>query len=192
MREVVLYIAMSLDGYLADESGGVGWLEGQDSSVETPDTYSAFIENVDTVIMGGKTYRQVQEELSPDVWAYQGLMTYVVTRQRKPDQEEIRFTREDPCTLISRLKGEPGKKIWICGGAELIRQLRNADLIDVYDITVIPTLLGRGIRLFEENKGTIPLELLHHTVGNGMVELVYRRRGDGGGKSNSRKNKLVV
>ena len=58
MRKTILYIAMSLDGYIADENGGVAWLAGQDAGEENADTYSEFIKRIDTVVMGWNTYAQ--------------------------------------------------------------------------------------------------------------------------------------
>ena len=66
MREVVLFIAMSLDGYIADEQGGVEWLRGQDPGAADPDSYADFIRDVDTVVMGWNTYHQIMTELSPE------------------------------------------------------------------------------------------------------------------------------
>ena len=57
MRRTVLFIAMSLDGYIADQAGGVGWLEGQDHTAETADFYGSFVRDVDTVVMGWNTYQ---------------------------------------------------------------------------------------------------------------------------------------
>ena len=66
MREVVLYLAVSLDGYLADRAGGVGWLSGPDGAWEgVENSYPEFLRGVDTVVMGWNTYRQVAEELAP-------------------------------------------------------------------------------------------------------------------------------
>ena len=65
MRKVVLFIAMSLDGYIADKNGRVDWLKGQDINVETEDAYSALIKEIDTVVMGFTTYHQIITELSP-------------------------------------------------------------------------------------------------------------------------------
>lgn len=70
MRKVVLFIAMSLDGYIADKDGKVGWLTGQDAHAENEDTYSEFVTGIDTVIMGWDTYHQVATELSPSEWVY--------------------------------------------------------------------------------------------------------------------------
>ena len=101
MREVVLYIAMSLDGYVADETGGADWLEGHGEGPEGADSYSRFIQEVDTVIMGRNTYRQVTTQLSPERWVYQGLHTYVVTHRPLPSTQDITFTAEHPCALMS-------------------------------------------------------------------------------------------
>ncbi len=59
MRKIVLFIAMSLDGYIADRNGNVDWLNGQNEKEETMDVYSDFIKDVDTVVMGWNTYYQV-------------------------------------------------------------------------------------------------------------------------------------
>lgn len=65
MRKVILFIAASLDGYIADNNGRVDWIVGQSSSEENIDTYSIFIKDVDTVVMGWNTYYQIITELSP-------------------------------------------------------------------------------------------------------------------------------
>lgn len=82
MREVVLFIAMSLDGYIAESDGGVGWLSGQDADAEDQDSYSEFAQNIDTVVMGWNTYHQIVTELSPDEWVYGDFATYVITHNR--------------------------------------------------------------------------------------------------------------
>ena len=68
MRKISLFIAMSLDGYIADREGSVDWLRGQDNDGEDMDTYSKFAESIDTVIMGWNTYHQITTELSPEEW----------------------------------------------------------------------------------------------------------------------------
>lgn len=176
MRKAVLYIAMSLDGFIADSRGGVDWLNGQGEDSENVDTYSEFIKGIDTVLMGWKTYHQVTAELSPGQWIYGGLQTYVFTHGSRVSTEEICFTDEEPAALLRRLKMKSGKDIWVCGGADLAGQLMRADLIDRYHIAVIPTLLGSGVRLFGELPEERKLMLVGTQSYNGIVELVYERR----------------
>lgn len=175
MRDVVLFIAMSLDGYIADEVGGVGWLQGQGDG-EAVDSYGEFVRDVDTVLMGWNTYHQVATELSPDEWVYAGLTTYVFTHREATSDEDIVFTDENPVDLVRRLRVQEGKALWVCGGAQLVQQLMEADLIDRYYLSVIPTLLGSGIRLFGSLDGERPLRLVKSQAYDGIAELVYERR----------------
>lgn len=176
MRKIVLFIAMSLDGCIADRNGGVGWLSGQGCDSENLDTYSEFVKDIDTILMGWNTYHQVTTELSPTEWIYGDFTTYVITHHEINSTEQICFTNEDPIDLLEKLKAEDGKNIWICGGADLVRQLMHKDLIDQYYISIIPTLLGSGIRLFGNTEREIKLKLLKTQNYNGITELVYERR----------------
>lgn len=176
MRKVVLFIAMSLDGYIADSRGGVDWLKGQGCDSENLDVYSEFVKEIDTVLMGWNTYHQVVTELSPEEWIYRDLCTYVITHNERISTEQILFTDENPVDLLKRLKAEKGRNIWICGGANLVRQLMSRDMIDEYYISVIPTLLGSGLRLFGTAEKEIKLKLLKTQTYNGITDLVYARR----------------
>lgn len=176
MRQVVLFIGMSLDGYIAGWDGNVDWMNGQDNTADNMDTYASFIKNVDTVIMGWNTYHQIVTELSPTEWVYKGLTSYVITHKKESSTEEIKFTKENPCELVNALKQKDGKDIWICGGANIAGQLMRADLIDKYYISVIPTLLGQGIRLFDTLEKELKLKLIQTQSYNGIADLVYVRR----------------
>lgn len=176
MRKISLFIAMSLDGYIADSKGSVDWLNGQGDDNENIDTYSKFTKSIDTILMGWNTYHQVVTELSPKEWVYNDFTTYVITHNKHTSSEKIRFLNINPVDLVKRLKEENGKDVWICGGANLIQQLVNEDLIDNYYITVIPTILGSGIRLFENAKHEIKLRLLNTQSYNGITDLIYTRR----------------
>lgn len=176
MRKVILFIAMSLDGYIADQYGKVDWLAGQDRQKDTIDTFEEFVKNIDTVIMGWKTYHQIITELSPEHWVYPNLKSYVVTHQQVTSTQNIIFTSEKPQDIVSKLKQKQGKDIWICGGSQMIQPLLKSQLIDEYYITVIPILLGSGIRLFQSEYYSVPLKLIHYRENNGMMELVYVHR----------------
>jgi len=81
MRKVELFIAMSLDGYVARVDGDVSWLGGQDLDNQSMGSYDEFIKNIDTIVMGYTTYHQIVTELSPDEWVYAGMKSYVLTHR---------------------------------------------------------------------------------------------------------------
>lgn len=177
MRKVALYISMSLDGYLADENRGVDWLDGDGSNPEALGSYEEFYETVDDLIIGYKTFNQVRTELSPDKWVYSGKKSYVFTnRDLESDREDIIFTKEDPKELVSKLKEQKGKNIWVVGGANLLNEFIEEDLIDEYIISIIPTILGKGIKLFTEHLDEKKLRLISTNTYNGIVDLKYERR----------------
>jgi len=176
MREIVLFIAMSLDGYIADSKGGVEWLKGQGDASQTLDVYSEFVKEIDTILMGWNTYHQIITELSPAEWIYGDFTTYVVTHRKLDSSGPIRFVNKNPAGLLETLRLKDGKNIWICGGANLVQQLIRNDLIDQYYISIIPTLLGSGIRLFENVEKEIKLNLRKTQTYNGITDLIYTRR----------------
>lgn len=176
MKKSSLFIAMSLDGYIADSKGSVNWLAGHGNDEDNIDAYSEFVEDIDTVVMGWNTYHQIVTELSPNEWIYNEFTTYVVTHDPKTASGKIHFTNKNPVELLKKLREESGKGIWICGGANLIQQLVREDIIDYYYITIIPTILGSGIRLFEKADHEIKLRLLKTRSYNGMTDLIYIKR----------------
>lgn len=176
MRKVVLYIAMSLDGYIADRAGSVDWLNGHGGAEESADAYAAFIREVDDVVMGWNTYHQITTELSPSEWPYEGLMSHVITHRALRSTERVKFVRDEPCHVVEELRGKQGKAIWICGGGSVIQPLLEGGLIDEYRVSVIPTILGSGIRLFGQTTKEIKLKLVGTQTCGGIIELVYTRR----------------
>lgn len=154
----------------------IGWLNGQGRDDENIDSYSEFTKTIDTILMGWNTYHQIVTELSPEEWIYKDFTTYVITHNELTSSDKIRFVNTNPGYLLKKLKEENGKDVWICGGANLVQQLVNEDLINYYHITVIPILLGSGIRLFENGKHKIKLRLIKTLSYNGMADLIYTRR----------------
>ncbi len=171
MKKVIAYIAMSLDGYIADKNGSVEWLGGDGSDITNMGSYEEFVESIDTVILGYTTYNQIVTELA-SVWPYKGKKSYVITHKKIADQEEIKFTDKNIKDLIEELKQVTTKNIWVCGGASIVNQLLNYNLIDELKISVIPIILGDGISLFKNNKKT-NLKLDSTISYNGIVDLNY-------------------
>ncbi|WP_057769754.1 dihydrofolate reductase family protein [Lactobacillus selangorensis] len=176
MKKVVLYIAQSLDGYIADKEGSINWFGGQGTAMIDDRTYFKFIKKIDTVIMGRHTYNQIVNESSPDSWAYQGMTSYVLTRKPRPDTDEIKFIQTDAAHLVNDLVEKGGKDIWVVGGATIVDELIKADLIDIYCIATMPIILGAGKRLFESETSEIPLRLVKSKTHDGIITSVYKRR----------------
>ncbi|MBO3442976.1 dihydrofolate reductase family protein [Clostridium sp. CCUG 7971] len=174
-RKVILYIAMSLDGYIARKNGDIDWLCGDGSEPDSDFGYKDFYEGIDTVILGKTTYDQVVNELSVGVWPYEGIDSFVFTSKDIENNKDVKFIKEDICAFINNLKKREGKDIWIVGGAELVRHLTEVNLIDEYIITVIPTILGEGISLFKEGSKELKLKLRESKVYNGAVMINYIR-----------------
>ncbi len=172
MRKFKLYIAMSLDGYIADNSGDVSWLAGDGSAPEHPGSYFDFYNTIDTVILGYKTYDQIVTELSPDSWVYADKQSYVITHRDIEDSTNITFTDKKLSVLLDELRSVDGADIWLCGGASLVNQAIDDCLVDELAITVAPILLGSGIKLFD-CLNRQDLKLLSSTSYNGFVDLRY-------------------
>ncbi len=177
MSKIVLYIAMSLDGYIADTEGSVSWLVGDGSD---PDSlggdYDSFISSVDTVVMGYNTYDQITNQLSPNDWPYKKLESYVITKKKIKSIGNVHFTDEPPSSLIKKLREQSEKDVWICGGATIANALISDNQIDRYIISIIPTVLGNGIKLFSRFDDQQKLKLISTKNGNGIVELTYDRQ----------------
>lgn len=175
-RNIVLYIAVSLDGYIAKRDGSVDWLSGNGDITNIDNGYDDFYKTIDTVVMGRTTYEQVINELSPDSWVYEGKKCYVATSKNCDSDTRADFITDDIVDLIKSLKKKDGKDIWLIGGGKLIDQFIKENLIDKYIITIIPTLLGDGIPLFLKENPEIKLRLVESKEVDGMVELSYIRR----------------
>ena len=170
-RKVKVYIAVSLDGYIAHSDGNIDWLD----SVARPDEdygYAAFIETIDTVIMGRKTYEKVLS-FGGD-FPHAGRDCYVLSRTERPSEGQIHFYSGSPDNLLDQIRSRRGKDIFIDGGSEAIDLFREKGLIDSYTVSIIPILLGEGIPLFKESKAELPLKLVEATTfDSGLVQLTY-------------------
>ncbi len=175
MRKIIIYIAMSLDGYIADKSNNVAWLSGDGSDENNMGSYPEFVESIDTIILGYSTYHQIVTELSPDKWVYDGKKCYVLTHRALENTKEVIFTDISLANLLIELKNQPSKSnkgIWICGGASVVKQVLDLGLADELLVSVIPIILGAGVRLFAEQESK-RLKLKGTHSYNGIVDLVY-------------------
>ena len=166
MRKIVLFIASSLDGYIARENGDIDWLPEN-----TPSGYGDFIKSVDTVIMGKKTYDQV---LTFGDYPYKDKKSYVFTRNKNLSKDENVEFVQDAEKLMKNIISDPGKNIWLIGGSEIISTFANLDLIDELILSLIPVVLGNGILLFKNMEKELKMELVKTTDYEKLVELQYK------------------
>lgn len=176
MRKIKLYIATSLDNYIARPDGSIDWLESFPTPKGEDFGYGELMKNVDTTLMGNKTYQQVLGFDMP--FPYTGCENYVFTRQQDlTSDENVQFISSDVVAFIQNLKNKPGKDIWLIGGGQLNTIFLNADLIDEMMITILPIVLGEGIPLFAP---TAKEKMLHlkefKAFENGFVQLIYRKK----------------
>ena len=172
MGEVVLYIAASLDGYIARTDGDVSWLDAYQSKDQQAD-YEAFYETVGALVMGSRTYEQI---LTFGDWPYPGRQTYVLGQRRLPvpDGAEVTFYAGGPEDLMRMVRGFTQGDVWLVGGARVVGSFLKAGLVNTLRLAVVPVVLGEGIALFERSLGGLSLKLQgEHRFESGIVELSY-------------------
>ncbi|QIL76390.1 dihydrofolate reductase family protein [Hymenobacter sp. HDW8] len=172
MRKVVLYIAASLDGYIASSNGSVDWLPP--ILPESDYGYADFLASVDATLMGRTTYEQM---LTFGEWSYPELVNYVFTSNPPAEaaHSSVRFVTAEAVEFVGQLRQQEGGTIWLIGGSKLAAPLLAAALVDELMLFVVPRLLGDGIPLWEAPKSAQPIKLLrNHAWPNGMILLHYQ------------------
>ncbi|WP_054710508.1 dihydrofolate reductase family protein [Bacillus sp. JCM 19041] len=171
-RNVVLFIATSLDGYIATEEEQLEWLFEVEG--EGDNGFSAFYETVDTVLMGRKTYDWINNAGNADEFPYKDKKSIVFTRSSVEDNDHTHFIDRDVEGFVKQLKKEQGKNIWLAGGGQLVSTFLENDLIDEIIVTVAPKIIGKGIPLFFEGTYKRNLSLEGVQTFNQFVELHYK------------------
>ncbi len=177
MRKIILYIATSIDGYIADMDGGIQWLNAFPITDEMNYGYREFIASVDTILMGGSSWRALS---GMDIMnLYAGKTIYVVSRDNGRKQDHARFLTDNAIERISALRNETGKDIWLFGGGLLTASLLEAGLVDEMHLFHIPVILGKGISLFpKQSTPSKWMTVESKSYENGVVGVSYRNRID--------------
>lgn len=175
MKKIKLYIATSIDGYIARNDGDLDWLTEYPNPEKTDYEYLSFFNSIDTVIMGGRTFRDI---LCMDVvWPYKDKTTYVISRNSYIQKDSIQFISQNIVETVSQLRETEGKDIWLVGGGEVISMMLNHDLIDEMIITIIPIILGNGIVLFSEISKESEWEIAtFQKYTNGITQVHYTKK----------------
>ncbi len=172
------YTAVSLDGYIADESHSLDWLfqfEGGDE-----DSYPAFMRNVGAVAMGSTTYQWLldhhvySDPAHPKAWPHEQPTWVFTSRSLTPvPGADIRFVRGRVAPVHAEMAAAAGgKDIWIAGGGDLAGQFHGEGLLDEIIVTIAPVILCSGAPLFTRRIDIPPLRVLEvKPYANGLTEM---------------------
>jgi dihydrofolate reductase len=175
MIKVTLYIAASLDGYIARSDGGIDWLSILDAEGEDYG-YTAFYESIDAIVLGSNTY---EVGLGFDEWPYPGKKSFVFTKRHlQSKREDVVFVSDPVKNALANIEAQGFENIWLVGGGALINSFLRYSLIDEYIISTIPIILGGGIQLFPPPSPEEKLDLINsQQYSSGLFQSHYRRKG---------------
>ncbi|WP_375583235.1 dihydrofolate reductase family protein [Cyclobacterium xiamenense] len=177
MTKIKLYIATSLDGFIAREDGSLDWLDALPNPNQIDHGYADFLKTIDTVIMGKSTYEKI---LSFGVdWPYATCHSYILTTDKdfRAKTAKTQVINQINPSMIEQVKAASKKDIWIVGGGITITHFINLGLIDEMILCLLPTILGKGIRLFPNNpKETLLSPIKSELFETGAVMVTYERK----------------
>ena len=180
MRKIRLYINVTLDGYVAGPNGELDWLFRTMNAAQQAWT-TAFLREVDTILIGHATYLEQAAFWPSQTGEMATLMnshTKIVFSSRLPTLEwnHSRLASADVAQEIAQLKREPGRDIYVTGGARLAQSLSQRGLIDEYNLTIHPLVLGSGMPLLQEPSEEIALTLVNTIpFETGAIQLIYQK-----------------
>lgn len=177
MKNVILNLAVSLDGFIEGPNGEIDWCIMDDDM-----HFDAFLDSIDTMFYGRVSY-DAWGNYHPDnnasvsevkMWEVIHSKNKFVFSRQNSVHGKATVISADIADKVAEIKNQPGKDIWLYGGANLIKTFIRLDLIDIYKISVHPVVLGSGKPLFEDVKNRIGLKLTGTNVyRSGVVELTY-------------------
>lgn len=170
MRKVKLFIASSLDCYIAREDGGTDWLY-----TDADYGYAKFYDSIDTIIVGRKSYDQ---SLTFDIYPYKGKKVYVFSRKKERknnNEQDVEYIDTNIQDFVTSLTQSIGKDIWLLGGGEIVSVLLNAGLVDEIILSIHPIILGTGIPLLRNIQKEVNLKLENSfSFESGLMQLCYK------------------
>lgn len=177
MRKIIVYIATSADGYIARPDGGIEWLDRPSAAGDYG--MAAFYRTIDTILWGRKTYDLAIEfeKRGVEGGGFDPKRKHFVFSHQPPESPHpaVRFVTEPIPGFVRKLRSQPGKNIWMMGGAGIIGSFLDACQLDEFIIHVIPIFIGEGIPLIAPRHLSLPLKLLSSkSYSDGVVQLHYR------------------
>jgi dihydrofolate reductase len=180
---ITIHMASSVDGFIARKDGRVDWLETSDAFAggETmdPGEVAAFLKTIDCYVMGSRTYETaLRFEAQGFGWAYGDTPTFVLTSRELPrTRETVKFHSGDLTQFVNERLRPSFRNIWFVGGGVLCAECLRLGLADEVRYSLLPIVIGDGIRFFEQLDKDVALHLTEvKAYKNGMVALRYEVR----------------
>ena len=177
---VTIHMAASLDGFIARKDGSVDWLETSDEfaggDTIDPGFVEAFLKTIDCYVMGSRTYETALSfEARGLGWSYGDKPTFVLTRRQLPrTRDTVEFYAGDLAHFVNQRLRLTFRAIWFVGGGVVSGECLRLGLADEVRYSILPILIGDGIRFFEKLDRDIALHLVEvKAYKSGMVELRY-------------------
>jgi dihydrofolate reductase len=172
MSKTIIYISMTLDGFIAGKDDDLSWLApymGVDYG------YKDFYDGIGAIILGKRTYDHIINNWD---WPYSNVPVFVLSKDslaNKPANAEIYSVDGNIADVLTRAKAKTDKNIWIGGGAQIVQEFLNQKLADELNVTIVPQLIGGGIRLFDNiDSADTPSLIDVKQYDKGLVQLIYR------------------
>ena len=182
--KVTIHMAASLDGFIARKDGSVDWTETADefANGETmdPEYIKAFLKTIDCYVMGSRTYETaLRFEAQGFGWAYGDKPTFVLTsRKLQRTRDSIEFYSGDLAQLVNKRLRPTFRSIWFVGGGAVSGECLRLGLADEVRYSILPILIGDGLKFFEKLDQDIPLHLTEvKAYKSGTVALRYEVQG---------------
>ncbi len=172
MVKVILYIACTVDGFIAREDGSVDFLDRFNKTGEDHG-FDDLLTRISAIVMGNTTFQEYSGGEKFYEY-YKGKELYVFSREVKEEHDKVTFVNENVRTFLKNLQTE--KDVWLLGGGKIIEAFHNESLIDEYIISIIPSVIGKGIPLFRQSVTENNLELVRsQSYETGIVNLHYKK-----------------
>ncbi|MGY0373357.1 dihydrofolate reductase family protein [Clostridium sp. JNZ J1-5] len=182
-RRIILDLAVTLDGFIEGPNGEVDWC------IMDPDMgFIDFLNNIDTILYGRKSYELWGQyvpgngisDTEKEIWKLvHSKKKYVFSKTPTNEYPGANLISCNIMEEVKKIKNEPGKEIWLYGGASLITIFLNLGLVDEYRLSIHPVILGEGKPLFSDIKQRLDLKLINtKKFSSGVVQLRYHPAGN--------------
>jgi len=182
MKKIILSVAVSLDGFIEGPDKEIDWIS---FNAEDGSALNEFLQEIDTILYGRASYEAWGNYTPPadasafekEIYNTTNLMSkYVFSTSKTRFEGNVKVVQSDILNFVKELQRQPGKNIWLYGGASLTTTFMNLDLVDEFRMAVMPVILGDGNRLFRDIRHRTNLRLIKaESTASGVLGLQYER-----------------